>query len=45
MADIELGDVKVTVNLPSGYAGGYIGFGTGGFYPAQFDDFGITEGI
>lgn len=34
----------VSATLPSSYKGGFIGFGTGGFYPAHFDDFSITKG-
>lgn len=43
-ATVTLGEIMLRVPLPSNYSGGYVGFGTGGFYPAQFDDFEITYG-
>ena len=35
--------VSTLVNTPS--QAGFVGVGTGGFYPAQFDDFSIVGGI
>ena len=34
---------STTVSTPA--QAGFVGIGTGGFYPAQFDDFIILEGI
>ena len=44
MATVSLGTVKKTLPLPSNFVGGYVGFGTGGFYNAQFDNFTISTG-
>lgn len=41
---MSLDKVQVTVPLPSDFVGGYVGFGTGGFYTAQFDEFKISYG-
>ncbi len=37
-------NTTMSSQLPSEYKGGFIGFGTGGFYPAHFDEFKITSG-
>lgn len=41
---VEVGSKQMSINLPSSYKGGFIGFGTGGFYPAHFDNFSILKG-
>ena len=40
MDDVEV----MTFPLPNGYAGGFIGLGTGGYYPVQYDNFTINYG-
>ena len=39
-----LGRKKIELPLPPQYSGGFVGFGTGGFYPAQFDNFLLKSG-
>ena len=36
--------VDLVVSLPMTFSGGYVGFGTGGYYPADFDNFKIIDG-
>lgn len=41
---MALDTVKLITPLPQGFTSGYIGFGTGGFYSARFDNFTISSG-
>ena len=36
--------IELVIPLPMSFSGGYIGFGTGGYYPADFDNFKIIDG-
>ena len=44
MATIKVEDKQMSLNLPKSYTGGFVGFGTGGFYPANFDNINIYKG-
>ena len=37
-------EVDIDVLLPKVFSGGFVGFGTGRYYPAQFDSFSIDQG-
>ena len=37
-------EVDIDVLLPKVFSGGFAGFGTGGYYPVQFDSFSIDQG-
>ena len=36
--------VELVMTLPIPFSGGYVGFGTGGYYQADFDNFKIIDG-
>ncbi len=44
LASVQVDSLQLSANLPSEYKGGFIGFGTGGFYSAHFDEFKIIKG-
>jgi len=41
---IKVDDIQENIDVPSFHRGGFVGFGTGGFYPVHFDDFRILKG-
>jgi len=41
---IEVDSTQGSTLRPLSYKGGFVGFGTGGYYPAHFDEFKILKG-
>ena len=44
MVNANIDGVEISLPLPKTFSHGFVGFGTAGFYPAQFDDFRIYKG-
>ena len=41
---MSVGNMESDFAVPQSYTGGFVAIGTGGYYPAHFDNFSILQG-